>query len=146
MLRPYRLTNLSAHLYQWLTMTSHSISHNIVGHTRKYVMTLTSPPPLPLSRPWTGWSMRWLTQWTSWGLLVLIAYSYGCLFLLSPHAAFGWRIHWGVEVTALSTNKQLSLSSVQTYKREEPGKTGRLCSSTRVPHGFHPPRTAWALY
>ena len=26
------------------------------------------------------------------------------------HAAFGWRIHCGVEVTELSTNKQHSLS------------------------------------
>jgi hypothetical protein len=26
------------------------------------------------------------------------------------HAAFGWQIHGGVEVTELSTNKQLSLS------------------------------------
>ena len=32
---------------------SHSIFYNIVGHTRVYVITLTSPPPLPLSRPWT---------------------------------------------------------------------------------------------
>jgi hypothetical protein len=29
-----------------------------------------------------------------------------------PHAAFGWRIHCGVEVTELSTNKQLSLSHI----------------------------------
>jgi hypothetical protein len=28
-----------------------------------------------------------------------------------PHAASGWRIHCGVEVTELSTNKQHSLSS-----------------------------------
>ena len=28
-----------------------------------------------------------------------------------PHAASGWRIHWGVEVTELSTNKQHSLSA-----------------------------------
>jgi hypothetical protein len=26
------------------------------------------------------------------------------------HAAFGWRIHGGLEVTELSTNKQLSLT------------------------------------
>ena len=32
--------------------------YNTVGHTRMYVMTLTSPPPLPLSRPWAGLSMR----------------------------------------------------------------------------------------
>ncbi len=30
------------------------------------------------------------------------------------HAAFGWRIHCGVEVTELSTNKQHSLSPIQT--------------------------------
>jgi hypothetical protein len=29
---------------------------------------------------------------------------------LFPHAAFGWRIHCGVEVTELSTNKQHTLS------------------------------------
>ena len=35
-----------------------------------------------------------------------------CLLLqyLLPHAAFGWRIHCGVEVTELSTNKQHTLS------------------------------------
>jgi hypothetical protein len=27
-----------------------------------------------------------------------------------PHSAFGWRIHCGVEVTELSTNKQHTLS------------------------------------
>ena len=43
-------------------LMSHSISYNNVNHTRICVMTLTSPPPLPLSRHWTGWSMRWLTQ------------------------------------------------------------------------------------
>ena len=32
--------------------------YNTVGHTRMYVMTLTSPPTLPLSRPWAGLSMR----------------------------------------------------------------------------------------
>ena len=32
--------------------------YNTVGHTRMYVMTLTSPPSLPLSRPWAGLSMR----------------------------------------------------------------------------------------
>jgi hypothetical protein len=32
--------------------------YNTVGHTRMYVMTLTSPPALPLSRPWVGLSMR----------------------------------------------------------------------------------------
>ena len=32
--------------------------YNTVGHNRMYVMTLTSPPPLPLSRPWAGLSMR----------------------------------------------------------------------------------------
>ena len=32
--------------------------YNIVGHTRMHVMTLTSPPSLPLSRPWAGLSMR----------------------------------------------------------------------------------------
>jgi hypothetical protein len=30
-----------------------------------------------------------------------------------PHAASGWRIHCGVEVTELSTNKQLSLSLIE---------------------------------
>jgi hypothetical protein len=29
-----------------------------------------------------------------------------------PHAASGWRIHCGVEVTELSTNKQHTLSNV----------------------------------
>ena len=35
-----------------------------------------------------------------------------CVWFLvrCPHAAFGWRIHCGVEVTELSTNKQHSLS------------------------------------
>jgi hypothetical protein len=33
-----------------------------------------------------------------------------CSEIGCPHAAFGWRIHCGVEVTELSTNKQLSLS------------------------------------
>jgi len=32
--------------------------YNTVGHTRMYVMTLTSPPSLPLSRPLAGLSMR----------------------------------------------------------------------------------------
>ena len=33
-----------------------------------------------------------------------------------PHAAFGWRIHCGVEVTELSTNKQHTLSlMVRTF-------------------------------
>jgi hypothetical protein len=32
--------------------------YNTVGHTRMYVMTLTSPPSLSLSRPWAGLSMR----------------------------------------------------------------------------------------
>ncbi len=36
--------------------------YNTVGHTRMHVMTLTSPPTLPLSRPWAGLSMRRLTQ------------------------------------------------------------------------------------
>jgi hypothetical protein len=38
------------------------LCYNIVGHTRMHVMTLTSPPSLPLSRPWAGLSMRRLTQ------------------------------------------------------------------------------------
>ena len=37
-------------------------SSNIVGHTHMYVMTLTSPPFLPLSRPWAGLSVRWLVH------------------------------------------------------------------------------------
>ena len=32
--------------------------YNIVGHARMHVMTLTTPPSLPLSRPWAGLSMR----------------------------------------------------------------------------------------
>ena len=38
--------------------------YNIIGHTRMDVMTLTrtSPPFLPLSRPWAGLSLRRLTQ------------------------------------------------------------------------------------
>ena len=32
--------------------------YNTVRHTRMYVMALTSPPSLPLSRPWAGLSMR----------------------------------------------------------------------------------------
>ena len=32
--------------------------YNTVGHTRMYVITLDSPPSLPLSRPWAGLSMR----------------------------------------------------------------------------------------
>ena len=32
--------------------------YNTVGHTRMYVMALTSPPSLPLSGPWAGLSMR----------------------------------------------------------------------------------------
>ena len=32
--------------------------YNTVGHTRMYVMTLTSPPSLPLSSPWAGLKMR----------------------------------------------------------------------------------------
>ena len=32
--------------------------YNTVGHTRVYVMTLTSPPSLPLSRPWSELSVR----------------------------------------------------------------------------------------
>jgi hypothetical protein len=31
--------------------------------------------------------------------------------VLEPHAASGWRIHYGVEVTELSTNKQHTLSA-----------------------------------
>jgi hypothetical protein len=38
------------------------LSSNIVGHTHIYVMTLTSPPFLPLSRPWAGLSVRWLVH------------------------------------------------------------------------------------
>jgi hypothetical protein len=59
-------------IYQWFALMSHSISYNNVSHTRMCVMTLTSSPPLPLSRPWTGWSMRWFTQShpLMWGLLV----------------------------------------------------------------------------
>ncbi len=30
------------------------LSSNIVGHDHMYLMTLTSPPFLPLSRPWAG--------------------------------------------------------------------------------------------
>ena len=30
--------------------------------------------------------------------------------IVNPHAAIGWRIHCGVEVTELSTNKQHTLS------------------------------------
>ena len=30
--------------------------------------------------------------------------------IVNPHAAIGWRIHCGVEVTELSTNKQHNLS------------------------------------
>ena len=36
--------------------------YNIVGRARMHVMTLTSPPSLPLSRPWAGLSMRRPTQ------------------------------------------------------------------------------------
>jgi hypothetical protein len=40
--------------------------YNVVGHARIHVMTvtmtLTSPPSLPLSRPWAGLSMRRPTQ------------------------------------------------------------------------------------
>ena len=32
--------------------------YNTVGHTRVYVMTLTSPPSLPLSRSWAELSVR----------------------------------------------------------------------------------------
>ena len=32
--------------------------YNTVGHARMYVMTLTSPPSLPLSSPWAGLNMR----------------------------------------------------------------------------------------
>ena len=32
--------------------------YNTVGHTHMYVMTLTSPPSLPLSSPWAGLKMR----------------------------------------------------------------------------------------
>ena len=32
--------------------------YSTVGHTRMYVITLDSPPSLPLSRPWAGLSMR----------------------------------------------------------------------------------------
>ena len=41
--------------------------YNIVGHARRsiHVMTLTSPPSLPLSRPWAGLSMRRRSR-TSW--------------------------------------------------------------------------------
>jgi hypothetical protein len=63
--------------------------YNIVGHTRMHVMTLTSPPPLQLSRPWAGLSMRRLTQshlliqgsadhHSSHPYLILSA-SYGCM-------------------------------------------------------------------
>jgi hypothetical protein len=34
--------------------------YNTVGHTRVRVMTLTSPPFLPLSRPWAELSVRLL--------------------------------------------------------------------------------------
>ena len=39
-----------------------------------------------------------------------------------PHAASGWRIHCGVEVTELSTNKQHSLSPPRSLVRD--GQTG----------------------
>jgi hypothetical protein len=48
---------------------------------------------------------------------------------IMPHAAFGWRIHCGVEVTELSTNKQQSLSSERggkgdCVKKEAGGRRG----------------------
>ena len=74
-------------------------SSNIVGHTHMYVMTLTSPPFLPLSRQWAGLSVWWLVH-----LLLLVkdhqssspylisSVSSGCMqkfdpgyFLLSSH-------------------------------------------------------------
>ena len=62
----------SAPIDQWFALMSHSISYNNVSHTRICVVTLTSPPPLPLSRPWTGWSTRWPlpSHLLMWGLLV----------------------------------------------------------------------------
>ena len=36
--------------------------YNFIGHIRMDVMTLTSPPSLPLSRPWAGLSRRRLTE------------------------------------------------------------------------------------
>jgi hypothetical protein len=49
-----------------LTVTDTDVTflscYNIIGHIRMDVMTLTSPPSLPLSRPWAGLSVRRLAQ------------------------------------------------------------------------------------
>ena len=54
------LTPLSVHLYKLQTLMSHSYS--TIGPTRMTVMTFTSPPSLPLSRPWAGFSARRLVR------------------------------------------------------------------------------------
>ena len=43
-----------------------------------------------------------------------------------PHAAFGWRIHCGVEVTELSTNKQ------HTHRTAAAAGDPRCCQRTRL--------------
>jgi hypothetical protein len=39
-------------------LSCYNTCHNTVGHTRVYVMALTSPPSLPLSRLWAELSVR----------------------------------------------------------------------------------------
>ena len=137
--------------------------YNIVGRTRMQVMTLTSPPSLPLSRPWAGLSIPILLAqardrgtnkckqkkhrtrgWAGRGFEHQLRTSFnmfdqayqvefkgrtytvdhGSPFdrgsmdsyysrIRNPHnhsRGFGWRIHCGVEVPELSTNKQHTLS------------------------------------
>ena len=49
------VTFLSCYNIESSTNKQHTL---FVGHTRMHVMSLTFPPPLPLSRPWAGLSMR----------------------------------------------------------------------------------------
>ena len=48
-----------------------------------------------------------------------------------PHAASGWRIHCGVEVTELSTNKQHSLKSGSLRGPSDTIPTGKTTSGMR---------------
>ncbi len=51
-----------------------------------------------------------------------------------PHAASGWRIHCGVEVTELSTNKQHSLWNYSTSPEVQTDAKPRVVKNQRTPN------------
>ena len=88
--------------------------YNTVGHTRVYVMTLTSPPNLPLSRPWAGLIMR---RFMSSHLLTIrvVAPPGSSLLLFLPYSL---SVFW------MFKNSTLSVSTcLPTVTRILPGHT-----------------------